>query len=142
MKNYYRILILAVLISFGFQFKGSAQYCDTIANLCNEHIGSKFISDGQFYRALLNSDEIAEFKTTLFGGSTYRIASCSGLSDGNMIFSLLDEERNVLFSNKDHLNAPYWDFKVESTVNCIVEGRLDLTRTESGCAVMLIGFKQ
>ncbi|MFT5922109.1 MAG: hypothetical protein ACJAU0_002659 [Flavobacteriales bacterium] len=100
------------------------------------------MSDGQFYRALLYNDQVAEFETTLFGGNTYRIAACSGEDDGNLIFRLYDQERNLLFSNAEFSNAPYWDFVVENSMNCTIEAQLDLNKQDSGCAVLLIGFKQ
>jgi hypothetical protein len=42
----------------------------------------------------------------------------------------------------DYDNAPYWDFKVESTLDVRIEVRLDPNKKSSGCAVLLIGFKQ
>lgn len=118
--------------------------CDSIANMCAKHIIANFISDGQQYRSLLlNSEEYAEFHTTFFGETIYRIAACSGRSDGNLIFNIYDQDRRLLFSNRDQKNAPYWDFKVKSTVETIIEAQLDVTRNPgSGCAVILIGFKQ
>ncbi len=118
--------------------------CDTIASMCSKHIISTFISDGQQYRSLLlNSEEYAEFHTTFFGETTYRIAACSGTSDGNLIFNIYDQDRHLLFSNRNQKNAPYWDFKVKSTVETIIEAQLDVNRNPgSGCAVILIGFKQ
>lgn len=125
-----------------FHINSNAQ-CDTIATMCAKHMTNQFISDGQQYRALLlNSDEIAEFNTTFYGGSTYRIAACSGLSDGNLVFSVFDKERNLLFSNNEYSNAPYWDFKIQSTIDCIIEARLNNQSSGSGCAVVLISFKQ
>jgi len=105
-------------------------------------MSSDFISDGQQYRALLRSEEMAEFEITMYGGSTYRISACSGLSDGNLVFTILDQERNILFSNNEHEMAPYWDFKVSSTIDAIIEARLKPSEAESGCAVLLIGFQQ
>ncbi len=122
--------------------KTSFAQCDTIANLCDNHIKNGFISDGQDYRALLLDDEIAEFDMTLYGGSTYRFAACSGLTDGNLIFSVYDKERNLLFTNKDYNNAPYWDFKITNTIDCIIEAQLNPNSSASGCAVLLVGFKQ
>lgn len=118
--------------------------CDTIANICYKHIVSTFVSDGQQYRALLlNAEETAEFHTTFFGETTYRIAACSGTSDGNLIFNIYDKDRNLLFSNRNQKNAPWWDFKVKSTLETIIEAQLDVMKnTGSGCAVILIGFKQ
>lgn len=142
MKKVLASTLLAALFLVGNPFKASAQ-CDTIASVCAKHIISSFISDGQQYRSLLlNPDETAEFKTTFFGETVYRIAACSGLTDGNLIFNIYDQDRNIIFSNKDYKNAPYWDFKVKSTVEVTIEAKLDPTNSGSGCAVLLIGFKQ
>ena len=134
------IPILTFLIfNFSFLIRSHAQ-CDTIASICAKHIMSPYISDGQQYRALLLADQNAEFHATFYGGGTYRIAACTGLKDGNLIFSVFDEERNLLFSNKDVKNSPYWDFKVNSTLDVILEATLG--GAQSGCAVVMIGFKQ
>lgn len=142
MKKILVASLLTILFMLARPVAGKAQ-CDTIANLCAKHIISSFISDGQQYRALLlNPEETAEFKTTFFGETVYRIAACSGMTDGNLIFSIYDQERNLVFSNKDFKNAPYWDFKVKSTVELTIEAKLDPSNNGSGCAVLLIGFKQ
>jgi hypothetical protein len=122
----------------------TAQVNDTVANACAKHLEHQFISDGQQYKALLmNTDEVAEFHTTLYGGSVYRIAACSGLSDGNLEFSIYDSEKNLLFSNKDYKNASYWDFKISNSLDCIIEAKLSGQGGQtSGRAVILIGFKQ
>ncbi len=139
MKKFFQVLsILAVQFVFA-SFESKAQ-CDTIASVCAKHLIAPFISDGQQYRALLLADQNAEFHTTFYGGGTYRIAACTGLKDGNLIFSVFDEQRNLLFTNKDHKNASYWDFKVTSTLDVILEATL--SGAPSGCAVVLIGFKQ
>jgi hypothetical protein len=138
-------ILKLVLIIGGFVMvnAASAQIADTVANSCAKHLENSFISDGQQYRALLmNADETAEFHTTLYGGTLYRIAACSGLTDGNLIFSVYDSERNLLFTNSEFKNAPYWDFKINSTLDCVIEAKLDGGAQGSGRAVVLIGFKQ
>ena len=118
----------------------SAQIADTVASQCARHLENQFISDGQQYRALLmNADETAEFHTTLYGGTVY---ACSGLSDGNLVFSVYDSERNLLFTNSEFKNAPYWDFKITNTLDCLIEAKLSGSAQGSGRAVLLIGFKQ
>lgn len=136
--------LYTLVIVFGALFASNNTYaqCDTIATICTDHLNSEFISDGQEYRALLLNDELAEFHSTFYGGTKYRIAACSGLSDGNLIFSVFDQERNLLFTNNQHSNAPYWDFEVNSTLDVIIEAQLDPEHSSSGCAVLLIGFKQ
>jgi len=141
MKNNNIIKTLALVIGL-ITYSTSFAQCDTIASLCDKNITSNFISDGQDYRSLLLDDEMAEFNMTLYGGSTYRFAACSGLSDGNLLFSVYDKERNLLFTNTDYANAPYWDFKITNTLDCIIEAQLNSSTSASGCAVLLVGFKQ
>lgn len=133
-------ILITILFFTTLSYNSFAQ-CDTIANACMKHITGAYVSDGQSYRALLYDDQVAEFNTTLFGGTTYRFAACSGFEDGNLILSIFDEKRNLLFTNSEYDNAPYWDFKVTSTMNVIVEAQLDMNKLDSGCAVLLIGFK-
>ena len=137
-------LNLSILSLFVALLLSSAAYsqCDTIADICGKHMTTDYLSDGQAYRALLRSEEMAEFDVTLYGGSKYRISACSGLSDGNLVFTILDQERNIIFSNNEYQMAPYWDFEVGSTLDAIIEARLKPSDAESGCAVLLIGFQQ
>lgn len=138
-----RRILVTVAVCAGLAWAGGAQaQCDTIATLCEKNITAEYIPDGQFYRALLRDDEMAEFELTLFGGATYRVAACSGLSDGNLIFSVWDKQQNLLFSNKELNNDPYWDFVVSNTLDVVINAELDPSKAESGCAVLLIGFKQ
>ncbi len=131
------------MITLASGFGAQAQdLCQSIAARCEKHITNQYIPDGQFYRALLQGDEQAEFNLTLFGGTTYRVAACSGETDGILIFNVLDKDNNVLFSNKDQGNAPYWDLAVTNTIDVKVEAGLDPSKAGSGCAVMLIGFKK
>lgn len=129
-----------ILMTWGISFTAMAQM-NTTMDICTKHIVPPFISDGQQYKALLTGEEIAEFRATFYGGSTYRITACSGQSDGNIVFSLYDKERNLLFTNKDYENSPYWDFRFVATIDCIIEAELVGGQT-SGFAFMLIGFKQ
>lgn len=131
------ILLLAV-----FGGTVAMAQCDTIVKGCEKYMESKFVSDGQSYRALLLDTEVAEFQSTFYGETTYRISVCSSLPEGNIVFRILDEKRNVLFTNADQKNAPYWDFKFVSTLDCIIEAQLTTGKAKSGCAVMLISFKQ
>ena len=135
--------LTAGFIAAGLLLTSSANaQCDTIASVCVKHLAKQYISDGQVYRALLLNDQTAEFHSTFYGGTTYRICACSGLTDGNLLFTIKDQDGTVLFTNKDFKNAPYWDFKITSTLDCTIEAVLNPESSASGCAVILIGFKQ
>lgn len=134
--------ILVIALSF-FTVNTAKAQCDSIEFKTFDIISkSGFISDGQQYKSFLLDEEVAEFHATFYGGATYRIAVGSGPVNGNLIFRLYDAERNELFNNIDFSNAMYWDFEVTSTLDVIIEAQLDPNELTSGCAVILIGFKQ
>lgn len=147
-----RLLLISTFIYLGNLC--IAQECDSLVTYCYKYLtidakkGKVFISDGQVYQAFIDLEQSAEFKTTLYGGSTYRIATTAGTKGNYVIFNVYDQDRRLLFSNTDHKdrknksNAPYWDFKVENTIDCYVEAMLDIDQKVSGCLVLLIGFSK
>jgi len=139
-KHLYHSFIFLIL--FVGCFSNASAQCDSTASVASKYLGDGFVSDGQSYRALIFDDQIAEFTTTLYGNSTYRIVGIAGLEKEQMHFSIYDEEDNILFSNAEHQNSPYWDFEINSTLDCRIEAKLDLVKQKSGCAVLLIGFEQ
>lgn len=123
-----------------------AQDCERIVRNCELLLkqntkGGEFISDGQVYTAFLDREK-AEFKTTFFGGTTYRVVASAGSKENFVIFTIRDPQGNILFSNRNYKNAPYWDFKVIETLPVTIETELDTDLKVTGCAVMLIGFKR
>ena len=104
---------------------------EAIENSCKACFESPFIITSRPFRSLL---------TTLFSGTTYRIAVGNG-EKSNVIFSVYDDDRNLLFTSKDYDNSPYWDFTVDGYMDCIVEARLDNTKASSGFAIIMTGFK-
>lgn len=142
MNFFKNILIFTFsIIAYNYSF---SQECSGLVKICKNNLvkgNRKFLSDGQVYSVLLNNEK-AEFKTTFFGNSTYRIAVTSGIEDDYVVFSVKDLDGNILFTNKDYDNAPYWDFKVPESLPIIIETELDIDKKKAGCVVMLIGFIQ
>ena len=140
MNSIFRNIALISLF-FAFQITAFSQ-ADQTLQLCEQHLVPPFVSDGQEYRALLNGDQVAEFNVTFYGGSTYRVIACSGTAEGQLIFSVYDTDKNLLFTNRDYQNSPYWDFKIKNTVNVTIEAELEKKDGNSGFAFIQIGFKQ
>lgn len=142
-------MIAAFVLLAGIQ-QTNAQSCDSLVGVCKKEMkkpskkdkNAVYISDGQTYRAFLDEEQTAEFYTTFFKGGTYRIAASAGTKDKYVIFEVYDTSMNLIFSSADHGNTPYWDFKVENTLDIVIQVKLDPDKKSSGCGVMLIGFKQ
>ncbi len=136
------LTILAVAVASAMPLNMNSQ-AETGENVCKTYFKTPYIVTGKPFRALLTGDEVAEFHTTLFSGTTYRIAAATASSEQNnaIVFSVYDVDHNLLFTNKDYSNAPYWDFCVEGYLDCIVEARLDEAVSSSGYAIVMTGFK-
>ncbi len=137
------ITLLIITFIFGM-VHAQNQDCEGIVKDCEALLtktddGSTFISDGQVYTAFLDREK-AEFNTTFYGGATYRLAASAGSKENYVIFTIKDQEGNILFSNKNYRNAPYWDFEVENTIPVVITTELDMDLKVTGCVVMMIGF--
>lgn len=147
MKKQFLLFLFLFTGLMAFNNHASAQI-DSTTKLATKYIVPPFVSDGQTYRALVLSGQNAEFHATFFSGTTYRIAAASGTTEGNLLFSVYSYdpntgERQLIFTNSQHNNAPYWDFKVNSTVEVVIEASLNPAAGKaSGFAVIAIGFKQ
>jgi hypothetical protein len=132
--------ILAIILFLVIGGIANAQV-EQIENRVRGYLDKTYISDGQIYRVMLNYEEEGEFDVTLFAGTQYRIALSSTLSQSSLAFTVLDPERNVLFTNSDFDNTPFWDLIFTSTIDCKIQVKIDDKQKRSGIAVMMIGYK-
>ncbi len=115
---------------------------DNSVKNCTDFLTSGFVSDGQEYIARLDENNRAKFYTTFYGGSQYRIISCSDIENHPLILSVFDTEKNLLFCNKHYDYTPFWDFTFTSTIDCIIELEFDTETLLKDEVMLLIGFKE
>ena len=137
-----RFKLIAALALIALLPMTTESQMDALIQKCKKQITEPFVSDGQYYTVLLNDGDIAEFYATFYGGTIYRLVGYVGEESGDLAFSVYDQDRNLLFTNRDFENTPTWDFKFENTMDCIIEAEIDSKNITSGIAVLLIGFKQ
>ena len=115
---------------------------ETLGERCGKHITSAYIADGQEHVAPIKANGRAEFRTTFFGRSTYRLSVCTTMNEGRVVMSVYDTDKNLLFCNRDYDYSPYWDFSFTSTVTCIVQIDVEQATPPRGAVAMLaIGYK-
>ena len=124
-----------------------------------------YLADGKEYRALLNGSEAVDFIVIFFANNKYRIAACTDVG-GPLSFTVKDQSNNMLFTNINYKNAPYWDLSFSTTIECTVTIQLppetikmaggsapsadtakakpesESSNTGDVCAVLVIGYKQ
>ncbi|MBE6340924.1 MAG: hypothetical protein E7069_09340 [Bacteroidales bacterium] len=142
MKTSKIFAVAAILLGLAMPIQTSSQ--EDIAEIteknCKEHFQRPFILTGRPFRALITDEEVAEFRATFLSGVTYRIAT--GNAGNNYVqFALYDGDHNLIFTNTEYENAPYWDFSLDGYMECIVEATLDKAITSSGFVILMTGFK-
>jgi len=139
MTKHLSTILILITIALVSPIKLNSQE-DVLFSNCLNQLKSPFVASGQPFKVFLTGNEVAEFRTTFFSGSMYRIVACSH-QESNILFSIYDKDRNLLFSNEQYEAAGAWDFKMEGSVECIVEARLNPNKSTSGIAMLMIGFK-
>lgn len=139
MKNIRIVTFAVVLCGMGIGVNAYSQCKSDVENVgrpfyevetecAKANSESSFLSDGKDYRALLTNNS-SEFLVIFYADNKYRIAACTDVG-GPLSFTVKDHKDNMLFTNKDHENAPYWDLVFPTTIECLVTITLpDETKT-------------
>jgi hypothetical protein len=108
---------------------------------CEKLLKPEYISSGQEYYADLNKNNKAIFHATFYEGTQYRVAACTDIKGHELIMKVFDTEKNLLFSNAKHNYIPYWNLRFTSTVDCIIEIKIEAKDHIKKPVKLLIGFK-
>lgn len=121
---------------------------------CNSYIKKKclpnllpFTHNGQMSTTTVTAGQSAEVNLTFYSGQDYRIYICAQEILGECSFKVMDQSRKVVFDSENHGNPDFWDFKVKSTQQFIVEVKTPVSESTnsiipSGCVTVLVGFKK
>jgi hypothetical protein len=107
---------------------------------------SPFTHDGNYHAAVLVEGEEAELYKTFYSDMEYRVAVVGDESLPKIEFRVLDENKEILYSNADHDYAQTWDFKLESSRQLMLVIKVPVVNKPgdmpaSGCVAIMFGFK-
>lgn len=138
--------ILFVLFCSAISFNVSAQCKGFAKKVCKSEL-IPYIHDGNFNAAMLTEGEEADFYKTFYADQQYRLVICGAESLPPVEFKVMDANKNILFSNKEHNLVKNWDFKLESSqqlrivVKVPTNGQKKAEDIQSACVAIMIGFK-
>ncbi len=138
--------ILPILALFLLASANADAQCKAFAKkVCLPELGS-YTHDGNYHAAVLVEGEEAELYKTFYSDMDYRIAICGEDKLPNIEFRILDANKNVLYSNKDHDYAKTWDFKLQSSQQLKLVVKVSSFNQPgdtpaSGCVSIMFGFK-
>ena len=135
--------IFFVVLLFGLPGKADAQCKGFARQICRTELGS-FTHDGNYHAAVLTQGEEAELYKTFYSGQTYRIAICGSDGLSGIEFTVMDNQRNVLYNNRDKNYKSTWDFRMESSQQLMIVVRVQPagggSDPASGCVAILLGL--
>jgi hypothetical protein len=112
---------------------------------CLPELGS-YTHDGNYHAAVLVEGEEAELYKTFYSDMEYRVSIVGEGKLPAIEFRVLDTNKNVLYSNKDHNFAKTWDFRLESSQQLKLVVKVSSFNQPgeapaSGCVAIMFGFK-
>ncbi len=136
------VLILLIIAS-GSNVNGQ---CKAFAKrTCLPELGS-YTHDGNYHATVLSEGEEAELYKTFYSDMEYRLSLCGDESLPPVEFTVLDVNRNILFSSKEANNTKTWDFKLQSSQQLRIIIKVPSSGQQSGtpasgCVAIMFGFK-
>lgn len=139
-------VVFAIIISF-ISINVSAQCKGFAKKICKVEL-LPYIHDGNYHSVLFTEGEEAELYKTFYAGQDYRIAVVGSDILPSVEFKVIDANRNVLYSNKEHNLSKTWDFKLDASqqlkIVVFVPASKDKKPDEAllnGCVSIMIGLK-
>jgi hypothetical protein len=140
-----RLCIILMLVCAAWQSADSQSECKTFAKKKCMYKLSPFVGNGQTSSTFMNPGQSSDIAMNFNAGQTYRIIVCSQEELGDLEYKVSDASGKVLFNNKDHDNADFWDFNVSSTTQLKISVKVpesDNKKASGGCVTVLVGFKK
>jgi hypothetical protein len=112
---------------------------------CLPELGT-YTHDGNYHAAVLMEGEEAELYKTFYSDMEYRMSVCGDENLPPIEFTVLDANKNILYSSKQANNAKTWDFKLQSSQQLRIVLKVNSSGQQggtpaSGCIAIMFGFK-
>lgn len=142
-KIFFFIIIAGSLALLPLSLYGQ---CKSFANkICKAEL-TPYIHDGNFHAAILSVGEEAELYKTFYSGQEYRIAICGSDMMPNIEFRVYDNNRKLVYTNRDDNYKRTWDFTLDASQQLkiwvkVLDPGEKKTELISGCVAIMFGFK-
>ena len=105
-----------------------------------------YTHDGNYHAAVLVEGEEAELYKTFYSDMEYRVSVVGEGKLPAVEFKIIDENKNVIYSNRDNNFAKTFDFRLESSKQLKLVVKVPpFTKAgdipASGCVAIMFGFK-
>jgi hypothetical protein len=141
----FKIIPILALFLIAASVKVDAQCKAFAKKVCLPELGA-YTHDGNYHAAVLVEGEEAELYKTFYSDMDYKVAICGEEKLPDIEFTVLDADKNILYSNKDAKYAKTWEFKLQSSQQLKVVIKVNSVSKAgdipaSGCVAIMFGFK-
>lgn len=136
-KAFATILLAAALVLLPVTSSLRAQ-CDKLAQRCEGEL-LDYLSDGQYYRAVVKDGGEATIKVTLYEGYRYRFVVCNDRPGAKVRYRVLDGRKTEVFESMGAKDGDYWDFELSGTDNFVIKASIP-NNVGTGCIVFSVGY--
>jgi len=141
-------LIVLIILGGLFSTTANAQCKRFTKNHCLPTL-TPYIHNGKLISSTFFPGEKADLELTFNAGKEYRILVCSQDLIGQVKFIVMDKTRKVLYKSEEGESNPYWDFKMASTQDLIIQVEIPAAEESNqknnivpkGCVSIMIGYK-
>ena len=143
MKKIFKVAALFSVLML-LPVMSNAQCKSFSKNVCKKEL-TPYVHDGIYNATVLSEGETVELFKTFYSGQEYRLAVCGDKDLPPVEFQVLDQDKNVLYDNKDDNYAHTWDFTLESSQMLVISIQVQTSdklsdKIAEGCVSVLVGF--
>jgi hypothetical protein len=106
---------------------------------------SMYIPEGRLSALPLSEGDNMDVYKSFFKGKTYKIVVVGADNLPAPKFKVVNFQKEVLFDSSENGNTHSWEFTSQSNQNLIISATLpdpkDSNNTQTGCLVVIVGFK-
>jgi hypothetical protein len=106
-----------------------------------------YTHDGNYHAAVLTTGEEAELYKTFYSDTDYRISICGADNLPDIEFRIIDSDRNIIYTNRDHEFSRIWDFRLEASQQLKISVKVPAPdgmpeEASQGCVAIMFGFQE
>ena len=145
-----KLLVASICVLFAYMPLSSNAQCKGFSKRNCRPMLENYVHDGKLNFAVMYPGDQAEVPMTFYANQEYRLIICSETFDTTLTYTVMDLERNELYS-ADGSNEKPFDFSVTSTQQLLISINIEehkstdhtmYTLKHNGCVSIMVGLKE
>jgi len=118
MKQLARIIV--IIVGFAIFSPQAKSQCKEYLNLACKPMLRPYLHDGNYISSILAAGDSLEVIKMFYSDQLYRLVVCGFEQAVRLEFKVMDENRHIIFSNREIEFRRFWDFRPSETQRLII----------------------